>query len=135
MPVGMQAFPHRVKFDRHWVVEQAPLTQAKLPLQVSVSVQPEASGTQVWTAPPFGLHRRVPGLHMPAQAPSRQMFGQALPMSFQVPAASHSCRTSAAHCLVPGRHVPPHSPLPVQTFGHGWAAGSQVPMGLQVSTI
>jgi hypothetical protein len=116
------------------VVEQAPFTQAKLPLQVSESVQPEASVLQVWTAPPLGLHRRVPGLHMPVQAPSRQMFGQAFPTFFQAPVLSHSCGLRPAHCRLPGRHAPPHSPLPVQTLGHGWAAGSHVPMGLQVST-
>jgi hypothetical protein len=123
-----------MKFVRHWVVEQAPFTQAKLPLQVSVSVQPEASEAQAWTAPPLGLQRRAPGLHMPAQTPSRQMLGQALPISFHAPVLSHSWRMSPAHCLVPGRQLPPHSPLPVQTLGQGWAAGSQVPIGLQFST-
>jgi hypothetical protein len=47
VPLAMQPVPQRVKPERHWVVEQLPFTQAKLPLQVSVSVQPDPSGAQV----------------------------------------------------------------------------------------
>ena len=86
----MHPSPQRVKFERHWLVEQAEFTQAKLPAQFSVSVHADPSAEQVWTAALFGLQRRALGLQMPVQAPSRQTFGQAAAASFHKPLASQT---------------------------------------------
>ena len=82
-------------------------------------------------------HFWSPGLHSPPQLPLEQTFGQAVP-GVHLPFWSQVSGVRVLgppHLFVPGLQSPVHSPVPLQTFGQGAAAGVHSPAGLQLSGV